>query len=135
MSQKIQKVYHFLSMINPTNIIFFIGECYCRLKIKHFVIGDSMMLNKRRNQRLKLFSSKIFVGLVACIAGAWKSWAQERTGSARERHGKERDKERLPYPPRVFLAHSVLSCPHYFQAPATQAIGLVPRTLACAALL
>ena len=93
-----------------------------------------MMLNKQRNQRLQLFSSKIFIGLVACVAGAWTSWAQKRTGRTRERHGKERDTERLPHPPRVFLARSVLSCPHYFQAPATQAISLVPYTLACAAL-
>lgn len=93
-----------------------------------------MMLNKQRNQRLQLFSSKIFIGLVACVAGAWKSWAQKRTGRTRERHGKERDTERLPHPSRVFLARSVLSCPHYFEAPATQAISLVPYTLACAAL-
>ena len=42
---------------------------------------------------------------IACVAGAWKWWAQEKTGA------------RAP----------VLSFPHNFQAPATQAINTTMR--------
>ena len=48
---------------------------------------------------------------LACVAGAWKWWAQEKTGA------REGDTPRVS-PSRA----SVLSFAHYFQAPATQAM-------------
>ena len=51
---------------------------------------------------------------LACVAGAWKWWAQEKTG-ARERD--TRGERELNHPSRA----PVLSFAHYFQAPATQA--------------
>ena len=48
---------------------------------------------------------------IACVAGPWKQWAQEKDGRARSRH-----------PSRVSLARArFLFHPLYFQAPATQA--------------
>ena len=48
---------------------------------------------------------------LACVAGAWKKWAKERTGA---REGDTRGVSPL-------LARQFFSCAHYFQAPATQA--------------
>ena len=49
---------------------------------------------------------------LTCVAGAWKQWAQEKTGA--------REGDTLT--PRVFPSRApVLSFAHYFQAPATQA--------------
>ena len=47
--------------------------------------------------------------LLACVAGAWKQWAQEKK--------RAREKESRVSPSRA----TVLSFDHYFQAPATQA--------------
>ena len=54
--------------------------------------------------------------LLACVAGAWKQWAQEKTGA------REGDTRRKRLTPRVSPSGApVLSFAHYFQAPATQA--------------
>ena len=58
----------------------------------------------------------IVISVLACVAGAWKQRAKERTGA------REGDTQ------GVSRAH-VFSCAHYFQAPATQAISVL--TIEC----
>ena len=50
---------------------------------------------------------KLYTQFIACVAGAWKLWAKERTGA------REGD--------TLLLARPFFSCAHHFQAPATQA--------------
>ena len=54
---------------------------------------------------------------IACVIGAWKKWAQERTERTRETR-KGRARKRVPKRP---LASRVFLPPKYFQATATQA--------------
>ena len=63
---------------------------------------------------------------IACVAGAWKLWAKERTGA---REGDSRGvRERRYLSPRVSPSRApVFSCALYFQAPAAQAM---PRIIA-----
>ena len=59
--------------------------------------------------------SRLNRSVVAYVAGAWKQWAQEKTGA--------REGDTLT--PRVSPSRApVLSFAHYFQAPATQAMAL-----------
>ena len=54
--------------------------------------------------------------LLTCVAGAWKQWAEEKTGA------REGDTRRKRLTPRASPSHApVRSFAHYFQAPATQA--------------
>ena len=54
--------------------------------------------------------------LLTCVAGAWKQWAEEKTGA------REGDTRRKRLTPRVSPSGApVLSFAHYFQAPVTQA--------------
>ena len=71
---------------------------------RHFEVLDisPILLSRVRVIRVSLTMR------VACVVGARKWWAKERTGT------REGDT-------RVSFSCTVFSCAHYFQAPATQA--------------
>ena len=81
--------------------------------VSYVEMGPSF-LRAQRYPRHRMSSRLSGKGLIradiACVAGAWKQWAKERTG-AREGDTRGVSPSRAP----------VFSCAHYFQAPSTQA--------------
>ena len=58
---------------------------------------------KRESVQQPTFFQYRFDSWVACVAGAWKYWAQEKTGA---REGDTRGERELPHPSRVSLARA-----------------------------
>ena len=97
------------------------GVAKCRLYSQATTISFTMFqaTSSGRNVAFGFFTKIHFHGQggwkrwidLACVARAWKWWAQEKTGA------REGDTPRVS-PSRA----SVLSFAHYFQAPATQAM-------------
>ena len=84
---------------------------------------------KRESVQQPTFFQDRFDSWVACVAGAWKYWVQEKTGA---REGVTRGEKELPHPSGVsFPRARSLFRPLYFQAPATQANSWVVKRVIC----